>query len=94
LALQHADCLITGMRDKMTTRLRQAARDVADAQETDARDVADAQETAARDVADAQESAARDVAYAQETSATAIMEERQYHYTERHVPLARNMLSS
>ena len=64
LALQHVDCRITGMRDKMTTRLCQAARDVADAQET-----------AARDVADAQESAARDVAYAQETSATAIMEE-------------------
>ena len=58
LALQHADCLITSMCDKMTTRLRQAARDVADVQE----------------------SAARDVAYAQETSATAIMEERQYHY--------------
>ena len=50
------------------------------AQETAARDVTDAQETAARDVADAQEFAARDVAYAQETSATAIMEERQYHY--------------
>jgi len=80
LALQHADCLITGMRDKMTTRLRLAVRDVADAQETAARDVADAQETAARDVADAQESAARGVAYAQETSAKAIMEEQQYHY--------------
>jgi hypothetical protein len=35
------------MRDKMTTRLRQAARDVADAQESAARDVADAQETSA-----------------------------------------------
>ena len=58
MALQHADCLMTGVRDEMTTRLRQAARDVADVQE----------------------SAARDVAYAQETSATAIMEERQYHY--------------
>ena len=80
LALQHADCLITGMRDKMTTRLRLAVRDVADAQETAARDVADAQETAARDVADAQESAARGVAYAQETSAKAVMEEQQYHY--------------
>ena len=31
------------MRDKMTTRLRQAARDVADAQESAARDVAYAQ---------------------------------------------------
>jgi len=51
LALQHADCPITGMCDKMTTRLRQAARDVADAQESAARDVADAQESAARDVA-------------------------------------------
>ena len=58
MALQHADCLITGMRDKMTTRLRQAARDVADAQESAARDVADAQESAVRDVADAQETSA------------------------------------
>jgi bisphosphoglycerate-dependent phosphoglycerate mutase len=41
------------MRDKMTTRLHLAVRDVADAQETVARDVADAQETAARDVAKA-----------------------------------------
>ena len=47
LALQHADCLITSMCDKMTTRLRQAARDVADVQESAARDVAYAQETSA-----------------------------------------------
>jgi hypothetical protein len=80
LALQHADCLITGMRDKMTTSLRRAARDVADAQESAARDVVNAQERSATAIMDAQESAERDVANAQERSATAIMNERQYHY--------------
>jgi predicted transcriptional regulator len=37
LALHHADCLMTGMRDEMTTRLRQASREVADAQQTSAK---------------------------------------------------------
>ncbi len=37
MALQHADCLMTGMCDEMTTRLRQAAREVADAQQTSAK---------------------------------------------------------
>jgi len=55
LALQHADCLITSMRDMMTTRLRQAARDAADAQESAARDVAYAQETSATAIMEEQQ---------------------------------------
>ena len=37
LALHHADCLMTGMRDEMTTRLHQDSREVADAQQTSAK---------------------------------------------------------
>ncbi len=45
LALQHADCLMTGGRDEMTTRLCQAARDVADAQQTSAKAIFEEQQS-------------------------------------------------
>ena len=45
VALQHADCLMTGGRDEMTTRLRQAARYVADAQQTSAKAIFEEQQS-------------------------------------------------
>ncbi len=44
MARQHADCLMTVVHDEMTTRLRQAARDVADAQQTSAKAIFEEQQ--------------------------------------------------